>query len=1605
MTTAAGRSKRELIDGLLARVRERSEDPKAPALERFLAEFYADCSPHDLRQMAPNDLYGAALALWRFGQQRTPGEAKIRVYNPRVDENGWQSSHTVVEFVTDDMPFLIDSTIAELNRAEIGVAMLAHPIFTVRRDDQGQLLDLAATGDDGIRESYAQIQISEQRPEAQARLRDNLARILEDVRRAVTDFRPMLAEAQRIQTDLEENPPKLPPDEVGEAIALLDWMRKGRFTFLGYRRYRFEGEGDDMRVELDPESGLGLLRDPEIRVFGGLRGTRLTEEQSRFLRQEKLLRITQTLRRSTVHRGVSLDTIAVSVFDDAGRVVGAKLFVGLFTSEAFADSARVIPYLRRRAAWVLEQSGLPEGSHSARQLQHVLDSYPRTELFQTSERELLEIAMGILHLQDRQRTALFVRHDPFERFVSCLVYLPRERHDTTNRLKVQSILESAYQGKVDRYYTHVTDSPLARLHFIIKTPLRDGHAPPVEEVEAHLAEAVRAWEDRLVEALIAEQGEALGTELARRYRSAFPAGYSSLYNEQLAVVDIGRMEEALANGSMAMNLFRSPDAEQHEINFKIYLTGHRTHLSDVLPMLENMGLRVIDERLFEVHPADAEQCVWIRDLYMVTEDSRPIVLSDVRASFHETFSRIWAGEMENDSLNKLVLIGGLRPREVTVIRAYAKYLRQTRIPFSQSYMRQTLAHHPDVARMLMDLFLALFDPDAGDDVEGQAEAMTRRLEGRLEDVASLDEDRILRRFLNAILSTLRTNYFQTDEAGAPKSYLAMKIDSQSIDELPLPKPFREIHIHSPRMEAIHLRGGPVARGGIRWSDRREDFRTEVLGLMKAQMVKNAVIVPVGSKGGFVVRQPPADRKELGQEVRECYQIMMRGLLDLTDNLDGDRVVPPPRVRRRDGDDPYLVVAADRGTAAFSDTANAISEAYGFWLDDAFASGGSAGYDHKKMGITARGAWESVKRHFRELGTNIQEQDFKVVGVGDMSGDVFGNAMLLSRHIKLIAAFNHLHIFVDPEPDPEASWAERKRLFDLPQSSWADYAPELISAGGGVFDRQAKSIEISAEIRQLLGIEDESLRPNELIQALLRADTDLLWLGGIGTYIKASDESHADADDRSNDAVRVDAGQVRARVVGEGANLGVTQRGRVELGLGHCRLNTDSIDNSAGVDTSDHEVNIKILLRGVEQAGDLTRKQRDELLQQMTDEVAELVLRDNYLQTQTISVTHQLGARLNDRHGRFIHALEKSGRLNREIEHLPPDDVLVERTSQGLGLTRPELAVLLSYAKIDLYQELLRSDVPDDLYMTGELQRYFPRPIQERFTNAIPGHRLRREIVATVLTNSIINRVGIAFIHEVRERTGKATADIARAYVVSRQVFDLRRLWHEIESLDNKLPAIAQASMLAECGRTLERATVWFLRLPEGVGDLGARIAEYHDGVHEIASEFDRLTPPSEASLIEERTRGLIDLGVDAKLAFRVVRLQSLAPACDIVRLARSGGWPSPTVAQFYFAIGARFGFNWVRRAALRLPTESAWDKLAVNAIVDDLSGHQTRLTHKVLSSTDGGQLRPSQVATWADSNHHLVARTEQLIAELQSVAHPSLAMLAVANRQLKSLSE
>ena len=1615
MASRAEKQQKELINRVAKLARKGLTPAQGKLAEAFVHHLYSNVPPDDILGESPENVAGAAMALLDFVRQRRAGEAKVHVYNPQGGDDRWSSSHTVVEIVNDDMPFLVDSVTAELGRYQGEVHLVVHPIMDMVRDGKGSLKALHAAGEGppsagariASRESVMHVQISEQPSDLHDEIREGLERVLADVRVAVDDWRAMRKQCIELIKELENSPPKLAVREIAQGVEFLRWMDDDHFTYLGYREYHFQGKGAGAVARIDKKSGMGILRDETYSVFDGLRSLgKLPAEVRDFVKQPVLMRVSKANKRSTVHRPVHLDTIAIKKFDDKGNVVGERLFIGLFTSVAYSRSPREIPLLRDKVDHTLERSGFAPASHDGKALLHILETYPRDELFQISGEKLFETAMGVLHLQERQRVALFVRRDPFERFLSCMVYVPRDRYDTNLRLKLQELLAERFAGRVLAFSTHLSDSALARLHVTLATT--QGKIPEVDlqELEVELTEAARAWIDRLSDALVAARGEEQGLRAARRFGRAFPLGYQERFSQRFAVHDIACIEEALESDGLAMNLYRREGAEPHQLHFKIYVTGDPVPLSDVLPMLENMGLKVFGEVPFQVRPAGAGSAVSMHDFNMVTEDNVAVDLDAVRDAFHDAFGRIWRGRMENDGFNKLVLFAGLKSREVIVLRTYSKYLRQAAIPFSQDYMEETLARNPEITRLLVDLFATLFDPEKEQGAGSRAQVLSEAIDRLLEDVGNLDEDRIVRRFLNVIQCTLRTNFFQPDAAGEEKTYVSIKLDSRNIDELPLPRPFREIFVYSPRIEGVHLRFGMVARGGLRWSDRREDFRTEILGLVKAQQVKNAVIVPVGSKGGFVVKRPPPPQEGRDAFLNEgiaCYKTFISGLLDITDNLKGKTVVPPRSVVRRDGDDPYLVVAADKGTATFSDIANGVSADYGFWLDDAFASGGSAGYDHKKMGITARGAWESVKRHFRERGKDSQSEDFTCIGVGDMAGDVFGNGMLLSQHIRLLGAFNHLHIFVDPDPDAATGWQERKRLFDLPRSAWTDYNADLISKGGGVFDRKAKSIAVSAQMKRAFGIESDKLTPNELIRAMLKADVELLWFGGIGTYIKASTETNLDAGDRANDALRIDAPEVGAKVIGEGANLGVTQRGRIEFGMHGGRINTDSIDNSAGVDCSDHEVNIKILLGEVEQSGAMTRKQRDKLLQKMTDEVAALVLRDNYLQSQAITVTHQLGAHLLDRLARFMRGLEKAGQLDRAIEYLPDDEVVLERQKQGIGMARPELAVIMSYAKIVLYDRILESNLPDDPYLKDDLIAYFPMPLRKKHADAIARHRLRREIVATVVTNGLINRVGAAFIHEVGEKTGLPAEEIARGYIVSREIFRMRETWGRIEALDNKVPAELQASMLIECGRLIERMTVWFLREGGHPLDIAGLIEAYGDGVAYLMDNLEAMLPGSDSTYLAERTASYAEQGVPEDLARRIASLALLSPAGDIVRIAGAADIPVGQVGQAYFTIGARFGFDWLRRAAGLLPTDTAWDKLAVTAIIDDLFGHQSELTSRVLDGTGGKTATDTVIETWADARRPLVARTEQLLSELQSTGTPDFAMLAVANRQLKSM--
>ncbi len=1596
------KQKQQLIDEVVRHASERIEKSNAASVESFTRQFYANVPLSDVSEETPEDLCSAALSLWRFAGKRQAGVAKVRVFNPRQDEHGWRSQGTIIEIVNDDMSFLVDSVTAELNRQEVGVRLVVHPIMRVQRGAKGQLTGLGRAG--APAESIMQIRVTQIAGQERHRaMAERLEKVLGDVSVAVGDWSAMRQRLTETIAEVESRKLPAPEEQASEDLRFLKWLADDNFTFLGCREYTLMGDAESATYQIVADRSLGLLRDPSLRVFGGLKGQESVPSDLRAaIRQPNLLLVAKANMRSTVHRDVHMDTIGVKLFDSAGTVGGERLFVGLFTSMAYNRSPREIPLLQRKVQNVIARAGFDPASHDGKSLTNILETFPRDELFQASEDEVLDTAVGILHLQERQRIALFARHDRYERFVSCLVFLPRDALSTELRLRMQAIVARAYAGRLSAFYVHLGEGALARLHFIVATT--PGQVPPVDiaELEAQLVDAARSWQDRLGDALAEAKGEAAGAELLRRFRNAFPAGYEEHFNAFAAVHDIDRVIEVSRSSFPGINLYRPVESAPSELRLKLYQARDKMALSTVLPSLENFGLKVISEMPFEVKPEGKGEPVWIHDFTMMTADGAEVEVSNIRDKFHDAYGRIWSGHLEDDGFNRLVITAGLGWRDIALLRAYCKYLRQAAIAFSQSYMEATLNANPTIARLIVRLFHAIHDPAAKNPDE-QIAMIEHKIKKRLDGVVNLDEDRILRRYLNAVQSTLRTNFFQKAADGGPKDYVSFKLDSRRLEELPLPRPLVEVFVYSPRAEAIHLRGGKVARGGIRWSDRREDFRTEILGLMKAQMVKNAVIVPVGSKGGFVVKRPPqgGDREALMAEVVDCYKMLMRGLLDITDNLSGGKVVPPPDLRRLDGDDPYLVVAADKGTATFSDIANSVSREYGFWLDDAFASGGSAGYDHKKMGITARGAWECVKRHFREAGTDIQTADFTCVGVGDMSGDVFGNGMLLSERTFLLAAFNHQHIFLDPDPDPAASIKERRRLFELPRSSWADYDTTLISQGGGVFERKAKSIALSPEARRRFGIEKQAVTPAELIWLLLGAEVDLLWLGGIGTYVKASDETDADVGDRSNDSIRIKASSLRCKVVGEGANLGFTQRGRIEAAFQGIRINTDALDNSAGVDTSDHEVNIKILLNGVVAEGDLTMKQRDRLLATMTDNVASLVLRDNYLQSQAISLAEHLGYRQLDQQNRFMRALERANRLDRGIEFLPDDESVRQRLARRVGLTRPELAVLLAYSKNALYHDLLPSDLPDDPWLEDDLLDYFPAALKQAYRKQIAGHRLRREIIATDVTNSLVNRMGATFLHLMGERTGLGVSAIARAYAIARGALRLRKAWAGIQELDNKVRAATQIDMLVVSVRLAEQATQWFLRIGPHPLNIAANIAAYQPGLIALEAALPELLSEPDRTDLQEHAADLEGKGVPRDLAMRIGQFLMMNSALDIVRIAKERALPVADTARTYYAIGEEFHLDWLRAGARSLIGDNHWDRMAVFAIIEDLYGHQRDLTGAVLSA--GTSTGSAAIGAWRAQLGANLGRAEQLLVDLRQIGKLELAMLAVANRALRSL--
>jgi glutamate dehydrogenase len=1608
MDTRVKNAAAERIEQALALVRSRVASDRRTVLERFVREYYRQVAPEDIEAREAGDLYGAALSHWNFAHRRDPGRARVRVVHPALEEHGWQSTHTVVEIVTDDMPFLVDSVTMAVNRHGLTLHLFIHPIVRVLRDADGVLEDVvpeSGIAAMGRRESFMHVEVDRiGDAAAAARLAADIERVLLDVRVAVEDWPKMLAQLRAVAADIEKSPPPLPPAELAEGRAFLEWLADNHFTLLGYRCHDLVDLDGAPGLRIVPGSGLGILRVAGDTTMSQSFSALPPEARER-ARVPELLIISKGNARATVHRPGYLDYVGVKRVDADGRVVGEHRFVGLYTSTAYSSPPATIPLLRTKVANVVSRAGVAPGSHAGKALLNILETYPRDELFQIGEEDLLETATGILHLGDRQRFRLFVRRDAFQRFVSCLVYAPRENYNTELRRRWQALLVEAFQGTGADFNVFLSEAVLARILITVRTV--PGRIPEVDvgALEQRLAAAARRWEDDFAAALTDGLGEAEGHRLFRELGAGFPSSYREDVPPRMAVADAQMLARVASDGSLGLALYRPLEAPPDTLRLKLFHRGGSVPLSDSLPMLERMGLRVLDERPYRVVRAEGEP-LWIHDFGLATGSDREIDIDRVHAIFEDAFARVFCGTVENDDFNRLVLAAGLTAEDIVILRAYAKYLRQIGFPLSQAFIEHTLAAHGDVAAALVQLFRLRFDPALGAEAEHAEAKQFAAIEAALDAVDNLSEDRVLRQYLALVLATTRTNHWCLDGAGARRPFLSFKFDPARIPGVPEPRPMFEIFVYSTRFEGVHLRGGKVARGGLRWSDRPEDFRTEVLGLVKAQMVKNTVIVPVGSKGGFVLKKaPPAgDREALMKEGIACYQDYLRGLLDLTDNLVAGKVVPPQRVRRHDADDPYLVVAADKGTATFSDHANAISKEYGFWLGDAFASGGSAGYDHKAMGITARGAWESAKRHFRELGVDIQSTDFTVVGVGDMSGDVFGNGMLLSRHIRLVAAFDHRHVFIDPNPDAAAGFAERERLFRLPRSSWADYDAALISTGGGVWPRSAKSIPLSPEARAALGVAAESMTPAELVSAILKAPVDMLYNGGIGTYVKSARETHASVGDRANDAVRVDGRELRCRVVVEGGNLGCTQLGRIEYALAGGRINTDAIDNSAGVDTSDHEVNLKILLGLAIADGELTERQRNKQLADMTDEVARQVLRDNYFQTQSLSVSGRIGHAALEPQARFIRFLERAGRLNRALEFLPDDETIADRHAAGLGLASPERAVLLAYAKIWLFDELLASTLPDDPWVATALVRYFPEQVRGPFAAYMPRHPLRREIVATHVVNSMVNRVGATFVHRLTEGTGAAPHEVVRAYLLTREVFDFVPLWSAIEALDNKAPDETQSEMLVESGRTIVRGTTWFLRSRRLADDMAATIALFRPAVEQVGGVFGSLLETSARTHIEAHAGRWAAAGVPEAVAVRVAAYDTLFGALDITEIAQGAQRPVPAVAGAYFALAGRLGLGWLRERIHTLPADSHWTTLARNALRDELSELQRAIAVKAIAAAGSADAPGAIIDAWAARNGAALQRAERMLGELRALPSLDLAMLSVALRELRGLA-
>lgn len=1586
---------------------------KSSGFEKEYAQaFVAGLNPETKKQFGEPFLKCIVDRHQAMTSSRKPGETLIEVYNPTEKKQGWTGAHTVIDVVADDSAFIIDSVIALLSEKTYLIELILHPLLFLERTAGGQISKIHQMRAANLHgESHIFVQLNRRLTESQI---DELKAALQDVYKDIAlsnrDWKPCKAAVKKLRDSLVVTGKDGPIQQ--DYLNLLDYIHDDNFTLLGFRSYAVKGSGPQFKLQADTASGLGLLSRDRTQDFISKDDIEDILSNSSILKLPQIY-ITKLRNNSPVHRRVPVDAVIVRQEDKSGKVSGLTIILGLFTSVTYSRGLNTVPYLRMKAESVMARAGFEGTEHLGRALRHILEKYPRDELFQISEDQLFETCKSILNLQEQPRVALYMRPDWFGRNVMCLIYVPRDLYDTTLRMKFMRILENELEAKCVTFHAAVDDSPLVRISMALAWSGQGSKKFDARKIESIMREVGQSWTERLNDALIEKlSNEDHAADLTQKYSKAFLESYLEMYQARQAVHDIEKIERVVETGHVEVDFYKPYNAGSREVSLKIFSPTNPISLSEILPILENMGLKILAEFPHEIKPAQAKTSIWIQDFkaeivgILPTEDHKDNI-KDVRDQFEACLKGVWAHEIENDSLNRLIILRSIPWRDILILRSCVRYMRQTRIPFSLQYMEQALTDYPEIAKNLIALFKCHFDPSQPKSLQGDkvAAKIKDTILSGLQNVALLDQDRILRSILALIESALRTNFYQKDKSGAHKSWVSIKFDSSKLPDIPDPRPYREIFVYSPRVEGIHLRGGPIARGGLRWSDRHEDFRTEVLSLMKAQQVKNSVIVPMGAKGGFVVKCPPKEggREAFMKEGVACYQTYIRALLDITDNRVGKKIVPPADVVRKDPDDPYLVVAADKGTATFSDIANAISLEYGFWLGDAFASGGSAGYDHKKMGITARGAWESVKRHFRELNHDTQTKEFDVVGVGDMAGDVFGNGLLQSDKIRLVGAYNHIHIFCDPEPDAASSFKERQRLFNAVKG-WDQYDTSKLSKGGRIFLRSEKYLTLTPEIRKRFDITKEVVSPAELIHALLKARTDLLFFGGIGTYIKSSAETAQDAGDRSNDGLRVDATDIRASVIGEGANLAITQRGRIEFARNGGRINTDFIDNSAGVDTSDHEVNIKILLSEMIASDKvLTPAARNKLLSEMTEDVAQLVLQDNYQQSQAISLLEMQAADLLPSHAAFMVSLEKAGLLNRRVEFLPDDDQIAERLHQHKGLTRPELSLIVSYGKLTLTKALLASDIPDQPGSSDWLVNYFPERLRKKYLPYIEKHQLRREIIAMSISNAIVNRMGPTFVRMTAEKTGASIADVVTAYMTVRHAFGLKALWTEIEYLDNKVPASVQLKGLYKVAKLAERETYWILtRLGRSLR-AGKDQDLFLKGISTLKDNVEKALPKDIMDHVLLRRKVWMSDGLPKDLARQISLLPILAAGFDLVKISELLKKDLMQVAQIYFSIGSAFHLEKLRTKAMNLSADTPQIAAAAQGLVDSLYAIQSDLATRVVRDMGGKSVKDDVVTVWIEKFCPQAHKILSQIEDLEQTGQADLAALVVIDQGLRRL--